>query len=116
MMVTRNDKFGWQRGWVLGLALLSLAIPVFAVFFRSEPLIPFADPARQSYYRQMLVALILGLACACGAFVGARTTPASRNQRLTMGLVSVGLALSVYLLWTLIGSCGLQILSGTCLP
>jgi hypothetical protein len=116
MMFTRNAKLGVQRGWVLGLALLSLAIPVFAVFFRSEPLIPFADPARQSYYRQMLVALILGLTCAFGAYAGTRNGPSSGGRRLTMGLVSVGLVVSVYLLWTLVGSCGLQILSGACHP
>ncbi len=60
MMSTPDAPFGWRRGWVIGLALLSLVVPVAAVFVRSEPLVPFADPARLSYYRQMVVALIVG--------------------------------------------------------
>lgn len=116
MMSTPDAPFGWRRGWVIGLALLSLVVPVAAAFFRSEPLVPFADPARLSYYRQLVVALVVGLACALGAFAGARTMPATGSRRLTMGLVSGGMLLSVYLLWVLIGSCGVQVIWGSCQP
>ena len=116
MMATRKAKFGWQHGWLISLALLSLVVPVVAVFFRNEPLVPFADPARLSYYRQMVVAIVVGLACALGAFAGARTMPASRSRRLSMGLVSGGMLLSVYVLWVLVGSCGVQVIWGSCQP
>src|SRR5918997_645968 len=98
MMSTPEAKFGWQRGWLIGLALLSFVVPVVAVFVRNEPLVLFADPARLSYYRQTVAALFLGLACGLGAFVGARTVPASGLRRLSMGLVSGGMLLSAYLL------------------
>ena len=115
-MSTSEAKFGWQQGWLITLALLSLVVPVVAVFVRNEPVVPFADPARLSYYRQTVVALGLGLACALGTFAGARSVASSGLRRLSMGLVAGGLLLSAYLLWTLIGSCGLQILWGTCQP
>src|SRR3712207_4862702 len=98
MMSTPDAPFGWRRGWVIGLALLSLVVPVAAVFFRNEPLVPFADPARLTYYRQMVVALVVGLTCALCAFSGARTMPASGSRRLVTALVSGGMLLSVYLL------------------
>ena len=116
MMSTPDAPFGWRRGWVIGLALLSLVVPVAAVFVRSEPLVPFADPARLSSYRQMVAALGVGLACALGAFAGARTMPASGPRRLSLGLVSGSLLLSVYVLWVLIGSCGVQVIWGNCQP
>ncbi len=116
MMSTTDAPFGWRRGWIISLALLSLVIPAAAVFFRSEPLVAFTGPARLSYYRQMVVAIAVGLACALGAFAGARTMPASRSRRLSMGLVSGGMLLSVYLLWVLVGSCGAQVIWGSCQP
>ena len=50
-MHTSGANHPWRRGWVLGLVLLSLAVPLAAVFLRSEPLVPFDDPARLSYSR-----------------------------------------------------------------
>ncbi len=115
-MYTTEAKFVWQRGGVLGLALLSLVVPVAAGVLRQEPVAPFADPAHLSYYRQTIVALILGLACAVGAFVGTRTMPAAGLRRLSGGLACGGVLISGYLLWTLIGSCGVQVLSMGCHP
>ncbi len=116
MMSTPDAPFGWRRGWVIGLALVSLVVPLAAVIVPSEPLVPFADPARLSYYRQLVAALVVGLACALGAFVGARTLPVSGSRRLVMALVTGGMLLSVYVLWVLIGSCGLQVIWGSCQP
>ena len=116
MMSTPDAPFAWRRGWVIGLALMSLVIPVAAVVVPSEPLVPFADPARLSYYRQMVAALVVGLAGALGAFAGSRTMPASGSRRLGIALASGGMLLSAYLLWTLIGSCGLQVIWGSCQP
>ncbi len=116
MMSTPDAPFGGRRGWIIGLALLSLIVPVAAVCVRSEPLVPFADPVRLSSYRQIVAALGVGLACALAAFAGARTMPASGSRRLSMGLVSGSLLLSVYVLWVLIGSCGVQVIGGNCQP
>ena len=116
MMTTPDAPFGWRRGSVLGLALLSLVIPVIAVFVRTEPLVPFTDPARLSYYRQAAVALGPGLVCALVACAGARTMPASGVRRLSMALAIGGILLSLYLGLTLIGTCGTQILAGSCRP
>ena len=115
-MHTSEARFGWQRGWVIGLALLSLIVPVAAGFLRNEPTIPFADPARLSYYRQTVVALVLGLACAAGAFVGMRRVPAAGLRWLSVALASLGVLVSAYLLWALIGTCGLGVLGGACNP
>ncbi len=115
MMSTPDAPFAWRRNWVIGLALLSLVVPL-AVVVPSESLVPFADPARLSSYRQMVVALVIGLVCALGAFAGARSMPASGSRWLTMALASGGMLLSVYLLWVLIGSCGLQVIWASCQP
>ena len=115
-MHTSEARFGWQRGWVIGLALLSLVVPVAAGFLRNEPTVPFADPARLSYYRQTVVALVLGLACAIGAFVGIRTVPASGVRWLIVALAGLGVLISAYLLLALIGTCGVGVLGGACNP
>ena len=115
-MYTTGANHPWRRGWVLGLALLSLAVPLAAVFLRSEPLAPFDDPARLSYYRQTVVALALALAAAVAAFVGQRTLAPAGVRRLSVVLASLGLLIGVYLLWTLIGTCGLQVVWGQCNP
>ncbi len=116
MISTPDAKFGWQRGWLIVLALLSLVVPVVAIFLRNESVVPFADPARLSYDRQTVVALFLGLASALGAFAVTRTVPSSELRRLGMVLLTGGLLLNTYLLWTLIGSCGLQIFWENCYP
>ena len=115
-MRTTGASHPWRRGWVIGLALLSLVVPVATVFLRSEPAVPFADPARLSYYRQTVIALVVGLACAAGAFAGIRAVPASGLRWLSVALASLGVLISAYLLWALIGTCGLGVLGGACNP
>ena len=115
-MYTTGASHPWRRGWVIGLALLSLVVPVATVFLRNEPAVPFADPARLSYYRQTVVALVVGLACAAGAFAGMRMVPASGLRWLSVALASLGVLISAYLLWALIGTCGLGVLGGACNP
>jgi hypothetical protein len=106
----------WQRGWVIGLALLSLVVPVAAGFLRTEPLGPFADPVRLSYYRQTIVALAIAIACAAGAFVGARSLRSTLFRWLSVVFATLGVLLSAYLILGLIGSCGLPVLWGVCQP
>ena len=115
-MYTPESKFGWQRGWVIGLALLSLIVPVAAIVLGNEPMVPFADPARVSYYRQTVAALVLGLASAAGAIVVARTLRPAWLRRLGVVLAGLGVLISAYLLWALVGTCGLGVLGGACNP
>ena len=115
-MHATEAKFGWQRGWVISLALLSLVVPVAAGFLRNEPMVPFADPARVSYYRQTVAALVLGLVCAAGTFVGIRALRPAGVRWLSVVLASLGVLLSAYLLSALIGTCGVGVIWGACQP
>ena len=45
-MSRREITFGWQRGQLISLALLSLIVSSVAVFLCNAPMVPFADPAR----------------------------------------------------------------------
>ncbi len=115
-MHATDFKPAWQRGWVIGLALLSLIVPMAAVFLRSEPAVPFGHPDHLSYYRQTVAALFLGIVFAAGAiFANRRLTPAG-FRRLGIGLASLGVLISAYLLFGLIGSCGPQVIWGVCTP
>ena len=111
-----SESKPWQHGWVVGLALLSLIVPVAAGFLRTEPLGSFADPARLSYYRQTLVAVGVAIACAAGAFIGVRTLRPDVSRWLSVICATLGVLLSAYLLLGLIGSCGVPVLWGACLP
>ncbi len=92
-----ETKFDWQRGWVVVLALVSLVVPVAAVMLRQEPVEPFTDPARVRYYRQTIATLIVGLACAVGAFIGIRTEPTAGIRWLSVVLASVGALANAFL-------------------
>lgn len=115
-MNTPQLNHTWQRGWVIGLALLSLVVPVVAGWLRDEPAVPFADPARVSYYRQTVAALAFGLICAVGTFVASRTLAPAWFRWLTVLMASLGVLISVFLLWALIGTCGLAVVWGSCTP
>jgi protein-S-isoprenylcysteine O-methyltransferase Ste14 len=115
-MHTSRSKLEWQRGWVVGLALLSLIVPVGAVLLRTEPAVPFADPAHLSYYRQTVAAIVLGLAAAAGAFVATRSLTPAWLRWAGVALASLGMLLGVLLLLLLIGSCGAGVILGVCAP
>ena len=91
-------KRTWQRGGVIGLALLSLALPLAATVLN----------------RQTIATLILGLACAAGTVVGARWLTPAWVRRLSVVVATLGLLISAYLLWVQIGLCGTGVLWGTC--
>ena len=115
-MHTHQTKLGRLRGRVIGLAVLSLAIPLAGALLRSEPLVPFDDPARLSYHRQTVAVIALALACAAGVFLGNRRPAPMWARSLSWLMASAGVLLSGSLLWTLIGSCGVQVLWGICRP
>lgn len=91
---------GWQRDAVVGLALLSVVLPLAVIFLE----------------RQTITVIYLGLASAVAALVGARLLPRSSARTLSLILVLLGAVLNVYLLLLLIGLCGLGALGGTCQP
>ena len=105
-----------QRGWAIGLAVLSLLVPLVVIFLRQEPGVPFAHPDHQSYYRQTVAALVLAMACAAGALVGTWMLTPAWLRWLSAILATLGLVVSAYWLWALIGTCGVQVLSGVCAP
>ncbi len=115
-METHETRFPGQYSWVIGLALLSLLVPLAAIGLRNEPRVPFADPARVSYYRQTVAALVLGIACAVGAFIGTRRLMPASLRWLGVGLATLGLLISAYLIATLMGTCGPQVVLGQCNP
>jgi hypothetical protein len=87
-----------SRGTTLpSLALLSLVLPV----------VPFAEPARVSDYRQTTAAFIAGLAWDGGAFVGMPVPPPVSFRWLSVVLAILGTLFSAYLLWALIGTCSI---------
>ncbi len=69
-----------------------------------------------SDYRPMVAALVLAIACAVGAFVSNRGLGPAWVRRLSVGLASLGMLLSAYLLWVLIGTCGAGVIVGSCNP
>ena len=119
-MYTPEAKAGWQRIWVIGLALLSLILPVLAVWPVKVTTTPFPSQTSPSDYRPMVVSLILAIACAIGALAqrapGTRGLSPTSVRWLSMILATLGLLLSVYVLWTLIGTCGAGVIVGRCNP
>ena len=115
-MRTTGARFGWQGGWVIGLALLSLVLPVAAVVPVRRVAGPLMDAAGANDYRLTVAALVLGLVCAAGAFIGTRALRPAGARWLSLGVATLGLLLSAYLLFTLIGTCGAGVIAGTCNP
>ncbi len=111
-----NSRFTWAHVSTIGLALLSLVLPVLALLPLPGRTVPADMPANSGNYQLMVVALGLSLLSAGGAFVGARRLAQAGIRRLSIALAIGGLLLSAYLLWTLVGTCGLAVLGGTCRP
>ncbi len=113
-MYTPQAKPAWQRNGFIGLALLSLILPLTVIVPRQTPAL--TNPASLSDYRMTVAALLLGLACGIGALAASRRVPAAGVRRLSVVLASAGLLLGAWLLWTLVGSCGAQVLWDACRP
>jgi hypothetical protein len=101
-MHTQHTKPAWQRGWVVTVALLSLAAPFAALALGRES--------------AMAGVLVFGLACAAGVFVGDRALAPAWHHLLNRVVASLGGLSSAYLLWSLVGTCGVQVLWGVCRP
>ena len=101
-MRTQQTRPTWQRGWVVTIALLSLAAPLAALAFGSEG--------------SMTGALVFGLACAAGVFVGDRALTPAWLHLLNRVVATIGVLISAFLLWSLVGTCGAQVFWGMCQP
>ena len=100
---------------VLGLA--SLALPLVAFVAVEEPLgLPFYDPVRVAYYRQTVLALVLGVALGLAALLLGRKSLAKLIKIPSIVSGTGGLAISLLLLLVLIGLCGPTVLWGLCKP
>ena len=115
-MYTPQANLASKHIWVIGLGLLSVVLPLTAIIPRQALPASFTNPANLSDYRLTVAALLLGLACGIGALVASRRAPAAGVRRLSVVLASAGLLFSVWLLWTLVGSCGVQVLWVSCNP
>ena len=103
-MDTLQTKRTWQHGWILALALLSLAVPVFSSVLgsRSEG--------------QQIAVPVFGLVCAVGSLVSNRVQTSAWSRWLSVVLASLGALFCAYQLIGLIGVCGAHVLWGVCAP
>ena len=100
---------------VLGVA--SLALPLVAFVAVEEPLgVPFDDPGRVAYYRQTVLALVLGVALGLAALLLGRRSLAKLIKIPSIVLGTGGLVISLLLLLVLVGLCGPIVLWGLCKP
>ncbi len=115
-MITRETKLGRLHGWGIGLSIMSLILPVAAIFPLRVSTSPGTSPAGTGDYRLTVVALVLGLAFGVGASIANSAPAPSWLRGLSVVLASLGMLLGGYLLVTLIGTCGLGVIGGVCRP
>jgi small-conductance mechanosensitive channel len=113
------DTVLWQRSAAIGLALLSLTVPLLAIVVQNIENIASASlttPDHPGDERLILAALLVGIVSAVGALVVTRTLPPSRFRWLSGAVAALGGLVSAYLIWTLVGSCGLEVIWNVCRP
>ncbi len=103
-----------RRGVVTGMALTSLVLPMAAVVLGDQPVT--STSAGLNSYRLLVSALVIGLVAAAGTIFFRRALAPAWLRRLSVGLAGLGMALTIYLLLTLIGTCGATVLWGSCAP
>jgi hypothetical protein len=84
------------------VALLSLAAPLAALALGRES--------------AMAGVLVFGLVGAAAVFVGDRALTPAWLHLLNRVVASLGALISAYLLWSLVGTCGFQVLWSVCQP
>jgi hypothetical protein len=116
-MHTLNTKSDWRRVFTIALALISVVLPLSTVVIvsRETTALP-SDPTPMMGYGPTVAALILGLVCAVGAFVGVRALNPAWLRWLNIVLAILGVLIGGFLLLSLIGTCGLGVLGGACNP
>lgn len=99
------------------LGLVSLALPLVAFVGLEEPLgVPFDHPVRVAYYRQTVLAFVLGAVFGLAALLLGRKSPTQLLKIPSIVLGAGGLVISLLLLLVLVGLCGPTVLWGLCKP
>ena len=98
------------------LGLVSLALPLVVFFGLEEPGGPFDAPVRVAYYRQIVLAFVLGVVLGLATLLLGRKSLALRLKIPSIVLGTGGLVISLILLLTLVGLCGPTVLWGLCNP
>ena len=98
------------------LGLISLALPLVAFFGLEEPGGPFDAPVRVAYYRQIVLAFVVGVAYGLAALLLGRRSLTRLLKISSMVLGTGGLVISLLLLLVLVGLCGPTVLWGLCKP
>ena len=111
-MNTLGRRPRWQRGWMLGLAGLSVLAPLTTVLGTR---VTSSVSSTQNYLLTVAV-LVLGVAAAIIALLGSWAPMPAWSRWFTIGVAGLGLMGGAALLWSLIGLCGLQVLGGGCGP
>lgn len=115
-MVSQSRGVGGRAAVLLGLALLSLALPVAALIPLPGQAPVGAAAAAPNDYRLMVAALFVALLCSIISILGAARVSRRGSRWLVVGVAMGGLILGGYLLLALIGTCGIGVLSGACAP
>ena len=103
-------------GWIAGLAILSLGMPLLAVWLSRAASNILAQAVGATDYRAAVAALAVGVAGGIVTLLGSRAVLPAWLRWAVVAMASVALLISAYLLWTLIGQCGLQVVWGVCRP
>lgn len=98
------------------LGLVSLALPLVTFFGLDEPGGPFDAPVRVAYYRQVVLAFVLGAVFGLAALLLGRKSPTQLLKIPSIVLGAGGLVISLLLLLVLVGLCGPTVLWGLCRP
>ena len=114
-MDATHSTVPWRRGWVAGLAVASLILPMVAAF-SGDRAAQIGDAAFQADHRLTVAALILGIAAAASTLVFNRWLTPAWLRWLSVGLATLGVMIAAYLLVALIGTCGFAVLGGACAP
>ncbi|MDO8484754.1 MAG: hypothetical protein Q7S35_07385, partial [Candidatus Limnocylindrales bacterium] len=92
-------------------------LPLLAFIGVEEPLgVPFDHPSRVAYYRQTVLASVLGVVSGSAAILLGRGSTAPPFKLVVIGLGVAGTGVSSLLLLTLVGLCGPAVLWGSCNP
>jgi len=93
-----------------------MALPLVAFFGLEEPGGPFDAPVRVAYYRQIVLAFVLGVVLGLSTLLLGRRSPTQLIKIPSTVLGAGGLVISLLLLLVLVGLCGPTVLWGLCKP
>ena len=104
------------HGWLAGLALISVVVPVAAVRIGGPAATPSPAAPSLNGFLPTVVALALGIACAVSTSVFNRSIAPSWLRWLSIGMAVLGSGSAAVQLAGLIGMCGLDVVWGVCTP